>query len=319
MTEQDKHPKSMKLNQQISLRQCLAYKPQELQFGTSDRRGEVIHLTQLEVFINAVAELEFLQALPKAKVGLGRGEEFFYARDLRPSSSAYVAEQLAVIQKLYDKAATVHGQFDAVVSTDGDSDRPLMLGVDAETSKVRFFGGDLVGMLTAELLSADAVVVPISSNDAIDRGKLKDITEPKTRIGSPYVIAGMEKALARGKKAVCGWEANGGFLTGSDILWNGQVLKALPTRDAVLPILAVLFIARREGAPLTEIFTSLPKRYSRATLIEQFPRTLGLEIVKRFSPSDEAIQAVVFLSNDKTVSMDENNKEIAAAALQKKP
>ncbi|MGZ8162936.1 MAG: hypothetical protein ACXWTT_08725 [Methylobacter sp.] len=487
-------------NQQNSLRQCLAYEPRELQFGTSGRRGEVIHLTQLEVFINAVAELEFLQALPKAEGGIVRGEEFFYARDLRPSSSAYVIEQLgrgelaqaiehailyvgmipvnqgmiptpaltqyalaqgkgsmmvtgshipfdrngyktntsrgellkqherpinekvkevrqrfyeqpfddslfgvdglfktgsralsverneaasayiqryvdffgkealagmrllayqhsavgrdilvdilralgaevviagrsetfvaidtenmdtaqlAVIQKLYDEAAAQYGQFDAVVSTDGDSDRPLILGVDAETSTVHFFGGDLVGMLTAELLSADAVVVPISINDGIDRGNLEDIIEPKTRIGSPYVIAGMEKALARGKKAVCGWEANGGFLTGSDIFRNGQVLTALPTRDAVLPILAVLFIAPRDGAPLTEIFTRLPKRYSRAALIKQFSRTLGLEIVKRFSPSDEAIQAVAFLSEDKTVFMDENNKEIAVAALQK--
>ncbi|MGZ8223986.1 MAG: hypothetical protein ACXW0H_02735, partial [Methylobacter sp.] len=447
-------------NQQNSLRQCLAYEPRELQFGTSGRRGEVIHLTQLEVFINAVAELEFLQALPKAEGGIVRGEEFFYARDLRPSSSAYVIEQLgrgelaqaiehailyvgmipvnqgmiptpaltqyalaqgkgsmmvtgshipfdrngyktntsrgellkqherpinekvkevrqrfyeqpfddslfgvdglfktgsralsverneaasayiqryvdffgkealagmrllayqhsavgrdmlvdilralgaevvivgrsetfvpidtenmdaaqlAVIQKLYDEAAAQYGQFEAVVSTDGDSDRPLILGVDTETAKVRFFGGDLVGMLTAELLSADAVVVPISINDGIDRGNLEDIIEPKTRIGSPYVIAGMEKALARGKKAVCGWEANGGFLTGSDIFRNGQVLTALPTRDAVLPILAVLFIARRDGAPLTEIFTRLPKRYSRAAPIKQFSRTLGLE------------------------------------------
>ncbi|MGZ8241898.1 MAG: hypothetical protein ACXWTK_10285, partial [Methylobacter sp.] len=81
-------------NQQNSLRQCLAYEPRELQFGTSGRRGEVIHLTQLEVFINAVAELEFLQALPKAEGGIVRGEEFFYARDLRPSSSVYVIEQL---------------------------------------------------------------------------------------------------------------------------------------------------------------------------------------------------------------------------------
>lgn len=80
-----------------------------------------------------------------------------------------------------------------------------------------------------------------------------------------------------------------------------------------------LFIARRDGVPLTEIFTRLPKRYSRAALIKQFPRTLGLEIVKCFSLSDEAIQAVAFLSNDKTVFMDENNKEIAVTALQKKP
>ena len=200
------------------------------------------------------------------------------------------AEQLAVIQNLYDQAASTHGQFDAIVSTDGDSDRPLLLGVDAQTATVRFFGGDLVGMLTAELLGADAVVVPISSNDGIDRGRLKDLVEPKTRIGSPYVIAGMEQALARGKQAVCGWEANGGFLTGSDIRWQNRLLTALPTRDAVLPIVAVLFMAKREGVTLPQLFTRLPKRYSRAGLIKQFPRTLGLDIVKSLSPTDPAMQ-----------------------------
>ena len=52
-------------------------------------------------------------------------------------------------------------------------------------------------MIVAEFLGADAVVVPITCNDAIDRGKLAQVLEPKTRIGSPYVIAGMEAARAQ--------------------------------------------------------------------------------------------------------------------------
>ena len=62
------------------------------------------------------------------------------------------AAQLAVIQSLVDEAAAKHGHIDAVVSTDGDSDRPLLLGVDRSTNKVRFFGGDLLGMVVAEYL-----------------------------------------------------------------------------------------------------------------------------------------------------------------------
>ena len=46
---------------------------------------------------------------------------------------------------------------------------------------------------------ADAVVVPISCNDAIDRGPLAAVLEPKTRIGSPFVISGVEAALANGR------------------------------------------------------------------------------------------------------------------------
>jgi len=47
-----------------SLRESLEYEPQILKFGTSGRRGNVSDLTQLEVYINATAELEYLQSLP---------------------------------------------------------------------------------------------------------------------------------------------------------------------------------------------------------------------------------------------------------------
>ncbi|HVX67402.1 MAG TPA: hypothetical protein VHA11_12405 [Bryobacteraceae bacterium] len=449
-----------------TLRSRLAYTPRELKFGTSGRRGKVVDLTQLEVYLNARAELEYLQSLTPAEGGIRRGEEFFFARDLRPSSSSFVAEQggrgeiaqaivaairdagmrpvnlgciptpaltyyalaqakgsmmvtgshipfdrngfktntsrgellkqheapigervrllrerlygepyepslfdahgffkagsqplppetdqaraayiaryteffrgapltgkrllvyqhsavgrdllveilerlgaeaipagrsdtfvpidtenidaeqVAAIQALADHAAAVHGRIDAVVSADGDSDRPLLLGL-APSGKVRFFSGDLVGMIVAGYLAADAVVVPISCNDAIDRGTLAAVLEPKTRIGSPYVIAGMEQARARGKRRVCGWEANGGFLTGSDIELGGAVLKALPTRDAMLPILATLVAARDAGLGLPALFERLPKRFSRAALLRQFPRPAALEILSRFTP-----------------------------------
>ncbi len=194
------------------------------------------------------------------------------------------AAQLAVIQALADEAG---GPLYAVVSTDGDSDRPLVLGVDPATGRVHFFGGDLLGMVVAEYLQADAVVVPISCNDAIDRGGLAPVVEPKTRIGSPFVIAGMEAALAKGKKRVCGWEPNGGFLTGSPIARNGAVLEPLMTRDAGLPILGALFAAEQSGLSLIDLFARLPKRFSRAALLKHFPRPTAMKIVERFSPPRE--------------------------------
>jgi phosphomannomutase len=54
----------------------------------------------------------------------------------------------------------------------------------------------------------------------------------------------------------------------------------------------------------------LPKRFSRAALIKQFPRTLGLSIVKRFSPNDETIKAVVFDANTAPTLRDINNSPI---------
>ena len=66
-----------------SLRSSLKYEPRELEFGTSGRRGKVVDLTQLEVYINALAELEYLQSLDTSEGGIVRGQEFFFARDLR--------------------------------------------------------------------------------------------------------------------------------------------------------------------------------------------------------------------------------------------
>ncbi|MBI4891275.1 MAG: phosphomannomutase [Acidobacteria bacterium] len=447
-----------------TLRARLSYEPEELRFGTSGRRGKVVDLTQLEVYINATAELEFLTSLPEDEGGVRSGGEIYFARDLRPSSALAVEEeqgrggiaqaivaairdagftpvnlgqiptpalaahalarrsasmmitgshipfdrngyktntargellkhheapinqrvaevrrrlyeqpfsqsafnergmfkdglaalpaespagpdsylrrytsffpglplagmkllayqhsavgrdllveilealgaevraagrsetfvpidtenidaaQLAVIQKLLDN--TPGGPFAAIVSTDGDSDRPLVLGVDA-AGQARFFGGDLLGMVVAEWLKADAVVVPISCNDAIDRGPLAPVLEPKTRIGSPYVIAGMEAALARGRRRVCGWEANGGFLTGSEFQRGAAPLPALPTRDALLPMLGVLAAAKEKGVPPAALFDALPARYSRAALLRNFPRATALKILERYTP-----------------------------------
>jgi phosphomannomutase len=143
-------------------------------------------------------------------------------------------------------------------------------------------------MVVAEYLKADAVVVPISCNDAVDLGNLSSVVESKTRIGSLYVIAGMDEARRKGKTRVCGWEPNGGFLTGSDIERNGAVLSALLTRDAILPILGVLLAASDRRLNLVDLFDRLPKRFSRAALLENFPRSLGLKIVACFSAGSAA-------------------------------
>ncbi len=448
----------------MNLQSALSYPPQELKFGTSGRRGEVVHLTDLEIYINVLAELEYLQSLPMPAGGIAGGGEFYCGLDLRPSSerlyhaierairdagmhpvnmgriptpalmyyavsrgkgsimvtgshipfdrngyklntsrgellkeheqpvneavrrvrervysqdfarspfdergmfltapdeqapasddaaSFYIdryvdffgarslagmrlaayqhsavgrdmlvgvlqrlgadviacgrselfvpidtenieAAQLATMQRLAAETAGSHGKLDAVVSTDGDSDRPLILGVDK--GRVRFFGGDLVGMIVAEFLGADAVVVPITCNDAIDRGKLAPVLEPKTRIGSPYVIAGMERARAEGRRAVCGWEANGGFLTGSDIERHGHILKALATRDALLPILAVLTASKEKGKPLIELFDELPRRYSRAALLKNYPREKSRRVIERFREPGQATRSAL--------------------------
>merc|ERR1711939_198500 len=73
-----------------SLAAHLAYAPVPLKFGTSGRRGEVIHLTQLEIYTNMVAEVKYLQSLPISEGGIKSGDDFFFAHDLRPSSTKLV-------------------------------------------------------------------------------------------------------------------------------------------------------------------------------------------------------------------------------------
>jgi phosphomannomutase len=249
--------------------------------------------------------VELLRALGADVTPSGRSDAFV------PIDTENIdAERLAVIQALADKALAEDGPIFAVVSTDGDSDRPLLLGFEEDGKTVKFFGGDQLGMIAAEFLGADAVVVPVSCNDGIDRGPLAAMLEPRTRIGSPYVIAGMAAALGKGRLRVCGWEANGGFLTGSDFVRKGGVLTALPTRDALLPLLAALFSAKEKGISLAELFAALPGRHSRAGLLKEFPRATALRIINAFCCDHPRIREVDFDAAGHPVALDDQRNTV---------
>jgi phosphomannomutase len=85
------------------------------------------------------------------------------------------------------------------------------------------------------------------------------------------VIAGMEQAAVGSPGAVVGFEANGGLLLGTDVTINGKVLSALPTRDAVLPILAVLATAARLGQSVAGLVATLPVRAALADRLAEVP------------------------------------------------
>ena len=76
-----------------SLGRTLSHTPKPLNFGTSGRRGEVIDLTQLEIYLNARAELDYLLQLPVTRGGIQPGQSCFIAHDLRPSSTRFVPSQ----------------------------------------------------------------------------------------------------------------------------------------------------------------------------------------------------------------------------------
>lgn len=153
---------------------------------------------------------------------------------------------------------------DAIVSTDGDSDRPLFADATG-----RWIRGDVLGILAAKVLGIERIATPVSCNTALEKCELFERTL-RTRIGSPYVIAGMQQLDCDGK-TVAGYEANGGFLLETDISLGGKVLKALPTRDALLPQLAVLAAARAQKLGVEDLFKPLPKRFTASDRIKEFP------------------------------------------------
>lgn len=158
--------------------------------------------------------------------------------------------------------AREHG-LDAIVSADGDGDRPLL--TDETGTPLR---GDLLGLLASLFLGADTVVTPVTSNSGIEAaGGFRVL---RTRVGSPFVIAGMDEARAGGAVAVVGFEANGGTLTGSDFKVNGETFTALPTRDCFLPVLAVLARAAAEGQPVSKLASGFALPVAAADRLENF-------------------------------------------------
>lgn len=153
----------------------------------------------------------------------------------------------------------------AIVSTDGDSDRPFVIDENGE-----FYRGDILGCIVADYLGAGFAALPISSNDAADEFlKSNDVPFVHTRIGSPYVIVAMDEAEADGPRV--GWEVNGGFLVGSEITKEGKVLPPLPTRDAVLPILCALYAAAEANTTVSQLFKRLPERFTGGGLLDDVP------------------------------------------------
>ncbi len=160
-------------------------------------------------------------------------------------------------------------KLDAIVSTDGDADRPMVADRNGHVVL-----GDLLGPLTARAIGAATVATPVSSNTLVDL--LGDFTVIRTRIGSPYVIAGMEAA---GDARVVGYEPNGGFLTGFDARRGDRSLPALPTRDAFLPIIAPLVLAGAEGTTLDALVAALPPRFTASDRLTEVPTDRSASLI----------------------------------------
>jgi phosphomannomutase len=235
---------------------------------------------------------QILRELGAEVVTAGRSETF-----VSIDTENITDEQLDRLEEFAVAAEASGRPLHAIVSTDGDSDRPLVTAVlpAAEVHpggrRVRFLPGDLLGIVVAEYLRADAAAVPISANDAVERrmGE-RGVALEKTKIGSPYVISALDELRAGKHTRIVGWEANGGFLTGSDIALTAGTLIALPTRDSTLPILANLFAAAEQRIGLAALWNRLPARLGRAGLLDNVPVAVSQAILVHLIPSGDVIE-----------------------------
>ena len=192
--------------------------------------------------------------------------------------------------------------FDAIVSTDGDADRPLI-----GDERGHWLRGDIVGILCAHYLGADIVVTPVSCNTAVEKSGLFGRVV-RTKVGSPYVIAAMEEQVGMHPgKTVVGYEANGGFLLNSNIELHGKVLHALPTRDAVLPILALFSMARQRGLRISQLQSFLPSRFTASNRLQNFSRENSLHLIEFFRNNISEAQKWLAPSSGRAVAVNETD------------
>lgn len=211
--------------------------------------------------------LEAFKSLGADVTELGRSPTFI------PVDTEAVDPEIRAQLKLW---AAEH-KLDAIVSTDGDGDRPLM--TDASGTVIV---GDVLGQITGASLGAKIAVTPVSSNTGAE-AKFAQVL--RTRIGSPFVIAGMEETGGD----VVGYEANGGFLLGFQSHGTTGALPPLMTRDALLPLVAPLSLAKTAGG-LAALVAAEPARFTAADRLQDVPTESSKALVATFeaNPSKRA-------------------------------
>ncbi|MBK8575783.1 MAG: mannose-6-phosphate isomerase, class I [Elusimicrobia bacterium] len=287
------------------------------------------------------------------KVG---ASETFVPIDTEAINDEHLAMLLGFAENQWKKT----GPVDAIVSTDGDSDRPLVIGVEKKGIvqrisdllvgvvelafaivsfgdrtealrqwafrksflNVEFVPGELLGAMAAEYMGADFFATPVSSHPGLEgffAGLSQKTRAPidlvRTKIGSAQVVEAMETAENKGKSKVMGAEANGGTLQQSRMTSpeTATWVEPLATRDATLPIIAVLAIAAREGTSVVASVKSRFKGNKGATMIDIEESAVGVTKGKidRFFATNVAGAIELLFNQDGSVTLKDSEKSDA--------
>ncbi|EIU7556052.1 phosphomannomutase [Providencia rettgeri] len=212
-------------------------------------------------------------------ISLGRSDKFI------PIDTEAVSEE----DKLKARTWSRLHKLDAIFSTDGDGDRPLVADENGE-----WLRGDILGLLCALEMKIEALAIPVSCNTIISSHKAFKCVK-QTKIGSPYVIEAFTD-LTKDYKKVAGFEANGGFLLGSNIEISGKQLSALPTRDAILPFLMLLSAASKIG--ISQLVNTLPQRITFSDRIQCFPTEKSKKIIEKSKEEPKSLLTMLGFNDE---------------------
>lgn len=210
---------------------------------------------------------ELLRAMGAEVEPLARAEEFV------PVDTEAISDRDRALGREWGAL----GRYDAILSTDGDSDRPLL----ADERGI-WWRGDALGLVAARELGAAAVALPVSCTTGAELCRWFPAVA-RTKIGSPYVIAEMESLASRAPAGatVAGFEANGGFLLQTEARRGERALPPLPTRDALLPMVLALSGAAARKVPLSALLAELPARAGASGLLREYPTERSGAVVER--------------------------------------
>jgi len=93
----------------------------------------------------------------------------------------------------------------------------------------------------------------------------------------------MNQLRHQSDEPVAGFESNGGFLLGTSV----SSLAALPTRDALLPMLSLLVGSARSKRSISSLVSDLPERYTHSDRIKDFPGEQSREYLERLTRDAE--------------------------------
>ena len=116
----------------------------------------------------------------------------------------------------------------------------------------------------------------------------------RARTGTRSLLEALVESESTGVSVPAACDADGALVLHATRELNGRRCIALPTRDALLPIVGVLHASRNARAPLSAICDALPKRFTARNSLTGFAGRRGADLIHRLSI--DAVTAAAILA-----------------------